>query len=826
MADEGFKISGAYVEVHLRDDTDTDYDRLKAKLQAKEPLEVRSSLDSPDNVRATRAKTQAALDAKPVQIPAKVDADSARKAGRDGGEAASGALVTALALGAPVAGAALAAGVGAGFVGLAALAQKSNEDVVDSYKELSSDVVSEVRGASDQLVPYLTAGARELDSDVKRLGPSLQQAFAAARPDVNLLVDDVDAFATRAMPGLVRAAQNSQPALRGMGALAGATGSALTSLLDGVTGHSDAAEGAMDAVAGTVNRLAADVGQLVGGALPGLEHGLQGLLGNADQVLDVLKPFTPTLGAIAGEVGPALGGFKLASLLSGPVDTLGGKVSGLATRAGTLTTSLTRSAAAGKAATSALSGLGSGIQSAAGYLPLAGAALALLDSQMVKTFGDADQLGQELLQGGQATQQAMEQMGSTSHQVLGFVLSNLPAAGGLLKSMIPTMADAEKGMTAVEKAQVAYNVAVAQFGSDSPQAKTALANFGVASRDAAGQQTVLSSAIATTDQKLAEQETALLSAVNADLGYQSAALNVTAAERTYAEAVKKSGAGSLSAKQAATSLGQALVQQVQDAGAAAVAHDSLGSASDKAKRQQMAETATILGLAAAAGNNAPPALRQMVAGLTDSQIAAFAATGKIAGTRQEVLRLPNGKTITIAVNSNGQAVTGATQRAIDHMHGRALPVTAVDRVTGTVNEIIRRNNGRVVHVEVSPSGGAISLFGHATGGIDLPAGRALAMAAGGVATPMSGSIATVVPPNVPRIIGDNRQVPEAFAPLDGSQRTRNILTDAARHEGLTTTGPPVTQNFYITQQPQEDGRVFAARVSADTTWRMATSVRG
>jgi hypothetical protein len=72
-----------------------------------------------------------------------------------------------------------------------------------------------------------------------------------------------------------------------------------------------------------------------------------------------------------------------------------------------------------------------------------------------------------------------------------------------------------------------------------------------------------------------------------------------------------------------------------------------------------------------------------------------------------------------------------------------------------------------------PSGNAPS---SANGNLFTP------MANGGLLgglTPMSGSLATVVPPNTWRVVGDNLTHPELFAPLDGSQRSLKLLQMAA-----------------------------------------------
>src|ERR1700742_778144 len=93
---------------------------------------------------------------------AEADADALsaklRKTAEDSTESGSlmgGALAFGLSAAAPLVGAALIGGVSLGFIGVAALIQKNNQQVKASFGDLKSQVVSEMQGASDQVVPYL-----------------------------------------------------------------------------------------------------------------------------------------------------------------------------------------------------------------------------------------------------------------------------------------------------------------------------------------------------------------------------------------------------------------------------------------------------------------------------------------------------------------------------------------------------------------------------------------------------------------------------------------------------------------------------------------------
>ncbi|MFW7415775.1 phage tail tape measure protein [Demequina sp. SO4-18] len=105
-------------------------------------------------------------------------------------------------------------------------------------------------------------------------------------------------------------------------------------------------------------------------------------------------------------------------------------------------------------------------------------------------------------------------------------------------------------------------------------------------------------------------------------------------------------------------------------------------------------------------------------------------------------------------------------------------IANTDNAQAKVNGFFARNQGRVIqaYMQVQQPGPYADgyVFGNATGHIVKP------MAAGGVlGTPMD-PIAQVVPPGTLRVVGDRMDVDEAYIPLDGSQRSLCILTEAMR----------------------------------------------
>jgi hypothetical protein len=579
--------------------------------------------------------------------------DETAKDSKEKGSLMGGLFAVGLSAAAPAVSAALVGGVALGFVGVAGLVQKNNQQVKDSFGDLKSQVVGEMTSASDQVVPYLVKSGHALQQEFANLGPQLDEAFKYAGPDVKILTDGVDKLADNAMPGLVNTMRNSKPIVQGISDVLGDLGTTASTVLDSVSSHGQEFKVDLDQIGSLIK----NVGSIGAGVLPGLASGFGTSIGTVNTLLTVLKPVAPAIGDITGEVLPAVGAFKLFGLATSPLNKLGSKVAGVSSNLGGFTKKLTGSDTAGARVTTTTAKLGGALGKVGNALPLVGAGFALASAGAQALYGNQDQLANSLLtQTGPALKATEDKLVSNAkaaranHDEYGFLGDAINSA------FIPTLQSTEEGLTDVQKAQIGYNTAVVDFGPKSKQAATA--QRALASATAADQQSQQNLAIAAQDvnTKLNAQTTALLNDVSAGLGFQSSVLGVTQAQQSYAASLKSTGANSLATKQASIAYQQALVQEVTSAGDAAAAHDKNGTASDKARVSQQAETATILGLAGAAGKNAPPALKAMVAGLTDTQTAAFAATGKIAGTHTEVVNLPNGKTIKINVDGTGQAV--------------------------------------------------------------------------------------------------------------------------------------------------------------------------
>lgn len=364
------------------------------------------------------------LDRKDVTANVNVRTDDSRKA-LDSFQNRFVLMGAAIAAASPAIGASIVAGVGAGFIGVAAAAQASNQEVQQAYKGLWQDVVTVTRNSTDQLVPTFVAAANQMDDAVQSLAPQLERAFAAAGPGILALTAGVTDAATNAMPGLTTAMQNSLPAMEGASLLMGQLGAAGGQALADLSQHSDAlgvdlqsfgsivssvVSAAVDIVgtlseawadnAGSINGAIAGVtasaAELAAGALPLLTAALGASAALVQNLTDLLGPLAPVLGTVGGAALALWAALKLAAVatlavkaLAGGVVTLGGHMEAAAVKSGAMiagmrgvavasSTTAATVTAAGRATATAAVTMGASLATIAGPLGLvliAGAAL-------------------------------------------------------------------------------------------------------------------------------------------------------------------------------------------------------------------------------------------------------------------------------------------------------------------------------------------------------------------------------------------------------------------------------------------------------------------
>lgn len=300
------------------------------------------------------------LDGKKADIDVNVKSDSSLKF-LDTFTNRFNLLVAGVAAASPLAGAAIIGGIGAGFIGLAALAQQSNVDVQKTFTTLWSNVVNDTKQATGQLVPQIVDAGNQIGAAADRLAPQLKAGFSAAGPDIVSLSRGVVDFATNAMPGATSAMQNSQPVFNAVANAAGVLGTAVGSSLQSIGQNSqqygatvqsfgNIAATVLGAATTLVNDLAeawsqdgASIEQavtgvavtitgLAQGVLPVLNFTLSTAAGLIQAVTSVLGPMAPVLGGVAAAALATWAAFKVAEAVSGGVRTLANSVANLGTQ--------------------------------------------------------------------------------------------------------------------------------------------------------------------------------------------------------------------------------------------------------------------------------------------------------------------------------------------------------------------------------------------------------------------------------------------------------------------------------------------------------------
>lgn len=140
---------------------------------------------------------------------------------------------------------------------------------------------------------------------------------------------------------------------------------------------------------------------------------------------------------------------------------------------------------------------------------------------------------------------------------------------------------------------------------------------------------------------------AILGSINKDIGYRQSVIATKDAQKELTDAVKAHGTKSQEAAEAGLSLESAQVRQAQAARDLAFANSKAATDTGRSADATKAYTAEVLGMAQVAGNNATPALKSMVAGLSQTDLQAAGASRSIDGAGNAIIRLPNGKEIKV-----------------------------------------------------------------------------------------------------------------------------------------------------------------------------------
>jgi len=602
-------------------------------------------------------------------------------------------------------------------VGVAAL--KNNEELKETYSDLWQEIKTGAEEIAQPLITTFQDVAQRVTSSWREMKPELAQLFLDIDPLIKDLTDGVLGFAEEALPKMRQALALSGPTVRGVESMLKSLGSGFGDLTVNMSTNSMDMGNAIEIVGNMLESLLGTVGTLISqfgsffsdigpqfarvfdkllstvtgfteGGLQGLGQGLTVTLGIVEGFLNVLGPFAEIFGQVGGQALAVVGSLKL---LGGALGVVG-KLWGLISPAGTIqrlagfSTSISNAAAsmggfvtrvsgsekAGDRFTSVTQKMGNAVVKTTAYIPLLGTAIGVAAAAIDHFWPSADELANKISQGGAAAAEARGQMYSIAD---GYNRGSLTAQtfAATSEEVRAAIDKQREGMTAIERAQADaakaqrdYDYAVDQFGPTSKEATDAQINLAGATDDLAREQDKAARATETHTDAIIRQTNQLLAAVGSRLSYQQALLSMEQSQRDLTKAVEEHGAGSLEARQADMQYQQSILSVINALGARVMAENAARGEQEATRLSTLAMHMEIARLAVAAGENLPPALAEMAAGLSEAELRAMGVTKEVDGTGQAIYRLPPGKELTFP--SNAPVATDQVNslgRAIDNI---------------------------------------------------------------------------------------------------------------------------------------------------------------
>ncbi len=365
MAEEGFKVGSAYVEVDV--DPDPAIEEAARKLRASKGKFKRAGDDIGTGLGDGIDEGAGTQLEKSPKIKKATEKVAARTQAQFKGLVFAGAFA-GLPVAAAAAGAAASlslAAVPLALVAGAAKLQASNAEVGDSYERLANTAIGAMDRASAPLQGSLIKGATDLRLELTRLEPVFTQAFRNAEPAIDGIVTATTTLAEEAMPGLLLATTKTSVAMRGIDEFSRGAGRGITGFFEGISTGAESSVGIMRTFGGVTEDALTFVGKFLANLSNGGGPVLQAFRNSLTQVYGILNTLTTTgMQPLSQSVGAFI------TVTSGALAVIGAVASAL----GSWTSPLLSVASALKAAdmltfgklSGAFDGLGDSIRSAQG----------------------------------------------------------------------------------------------------------------------------------------------------------------------------------------------------------------------------------------------------------------------------------------------------------------------------------------------------------------------------------------------------------------------------------------------------------------------------
>jgi len=571
---------------------------------------------------------------------------------------------------------------------------------------------------SDDATRFAERFADRLDVAIdaaKRFGTGIRREFGG---EVRTAIDQVSdraadlgnrlhAVLEPALNGLVTVAHKALPALQKVGEV---TGGVLRAGLDAAATVTKAFEEHADGLADTVETAGETIEKVGHVALPVLEAGLKVVALSAQTVLHAVELLNGPLGLLTGAVIAGAAAWKAYTLtaslattafgairpdaVAGRLKNVGSRVDDVALSAGVLTERFTGSARAGEKVATAGSRVGTALTRVGSLLPVVGigavaigTAFELLSGRAKDANDEIERYATALNKGGQEGKEAQQhldqlrsryaelqtqietltkaaQEGRFSPLLVSFQseaggikteIDKITSAADRQRIVLTTLQEAQGNLA---KAQADYSRAIRDFGEGSPQAAAAQQQVALAAAAVEREQRRAAEATKSHTDRMLEQAQQAFALANADLALRQAEAGVEQAQRAAADATAAHGARSAEAQQANLTLEQSMLAAADAAARKAQQENAGKSQTEQTTAATQAYVAELLKLASAAGTNAPPEILKLIAGLDSSQLAAFEAAAATGQFKTQVISLPDGRTVRIAVDDQGTPVVG------------------------------------------------------------------------------------------------------------------------------------------------------------------------
>jgi tape measure domain-containing protein len=427
----------------------------------------------------------------------------------------------------------------------------------------------------------------------------------------------------------------------------------------------------VDNLGGPIQEIASLLGGVLRAGLEAARNVLQALADNSDEFGSALstaaaiaRPVVQVLGDVLKALGVALSGVvHLVGALSGPIGVLTGVVLVGVVAWRTLSTAVTLASAAWTrfrpaAIAGSMSSLAQRIDNVALSAGVMAERVGLSADAATKVASVGGRVGR-VATGLASSLPVVGIAAAAVGTVFGIVAERVEEANRKFRETHNAASAVEDAAQRVKVAQEVYNRAVAQFGENSDQAVSAQRSLTEVTEAERQAQADAANATKTHTQRLQDLQNQIIGQLDKQVAYNNAVLSTRDAQTRAAEAVAQHGAKSEQARFASDELSASFGRQINAAGELALANSRATTEEGRLTDQMAGATLEAIKLIDQLGNQAPPALYRMVAGLDRTALAALGGKVQVDAMGNAIIDVPGYKPIHIDSNMWAEAQNAA-----------------------------------------------------------------------------------------------------------------------------------------------------------------------